>query len=81
MAEPTELSARVVGISTKLDRLSGSVDKRFEQVERRFEAVLKEIAAEGEKTRRHLDVVAEPMNSEPLPPTDKAAAASETPYS
>lgn len=79
MAEPTDLVARVDGIDGKLEQLSASVDERFEQVDKRFEAVLKEIAAEGQqtrghvdkeiaaegqKTRRHFDVVAEQMKSE-----------------
>ena len=68
MAEPTELVSRVDGIDRKLDRLSASVDERFDRVDerfdrvdKRFEAVLAEIAAEGEKTRRHFDMVAEQM--------------------
>lgn len=84
MAEPTELVARVDGLDRKLDRLSASVDERFDRVDerfdrvdKRFEAVLAEIAAEGEKTRRHFDVVAEQMKSERNLAIDKATATSE----
>ncbi len=84
MAEPGDLAARVVDIDRKLEQLSASVDRRFEQVDRRFEqvdqrfeAVLKEIAAEGQKTRRHFDVVAEQMKSERNLAIDRSIATSE----
>jgi hypothetical protein len=84
MAESTSLAARVTGIDGKLEKLSASVDKRFEQVDKRFEqvdqrfdAVLKEITAEGDRTRRHFDVVAEQMKYERNLAIDMATATSE----
>ena len=61
------------------------VDGRFQQVDERFVAVLKLIAdegrdirryveQEGQKTRRHFDVVAEQMKSERNLAIDKATA-------
>ncbi len=82
MTEPIDLGTRVGGLERRLDILSESVDRRFDQVDERFDQVdnvLKEIAAEGqrtrrhvdeaiaaegERTRRHFDVVAEQMKSE-----------------
>ena len=52
------------------------VQRQFEQVDRRFtelKAELKEdIAAEGEKTRRHFDIVAEQMKAEQILLIDRA---------
>lgn len=78
MSEPMNLNARVDSIDEKLDR-------RFRQVDARFEAVLKLIADEGrdtrrciehegQKTRRHFDVVAEQMKSERNVAIDKTIA-------
>ena len=59
MAELTELTARVSGIDDRLDHM----DKRFDAIDQRFEAVLGAVAAEGQKTRLHFDVVAEQMKA------------------
>jgi len=73
-----QLSASVDKRFEQIDQRFERVDQRFEQVDQRFErvdqqfervdqqfgAVLKEIAAEGLRTRRHFDVVAEQMKSE-----------------
>jgi hypothetical protein len=53
------------------------VNQRFEQVDKRFEALEKQVAAEGEKTRRHFDVVAEQMKAERNLVLDKGIATSD----
>jgi septal ring factor EnvC (AmiA/AmiB activator) len=48
----------------QIDARFEQVDRRFEQVDRRFEAMEALVRTEGEKTRRHFDVVAEQMKAE-----------------
>lgn len=61
-----------------------AIDQRFEAVDRRFEEVLalieqthRFVAEEGERTRRHFDVVAEQIKSERNLAIDKAMAVDE----
>jgi phage-related minor tail protein len=55
-------------LKDEMDGQFEHVQRQFEQVDRRFaelKAELREhIAAEGEKTRRHFDIVAEQMKAE-----------------
>jgi conjugal transfer/entry exclusion protein len=51
------------------------MDQRFEQVDMRFEHLLREIAAEGARTRRHFDIVAEQMRSERKLAFDQSSSA------
>jgi tetrahydromethanopterin S-methyltransferase subunit G len=60
-----------------VDQRFDAVDRRFDAVDRRFEETLAFIAAEGEKTRRHFDVVVEHVKSERNLALDKAMAADE----
>lgn len=48
----------------EVDRRFEQVDRRFEQVDRRFAQVEQRITDEGERTRRHFDVVAEAVTAE-----------------
>jgi hypothetical protein len=76
---------QVDGRFQQVDGRFQQVDARFQQVDERFVAVLKLIAdegrdirryveQEGQKTRRHFDVVAEQMKSERNLAIDKAIA-------
>jgi phosphate uptake regulator len=65
MGETLENVATTLSAFKKeVGELFEQVDKRFEQVDRRFESIEKQIAAEGEATRRHFDIVAEQMKAE-----------------
>jgi hypothetical protein len=57
-----------------VDRRLETVDRWFEAVDRRFDEVIGLILSEGERTRRHFDVVAEQMRSERNLVIDKALA-------
>lgn len=57
-----------------VDKRFEAVDKRFEAVDRRFEEVIALIVSEGERTRRHFDVVAEQLISERNLAIDKTLA-------
>ena len=48
----------------QVDHRFEQVDHRFQQVDERFEIVIKGIAAEGDRTRRHFDIVVEQMKAE-----------------
>ncbi|MGH8638061.1 MAG: hypothetical protein ACREUZ_13080 [Burkholderiales bacterium] len=48
----------------QIDARFEQVDARFEQVNERFELLKQQIAAEGERTRHHFDIVAEQMRGE-----------------
>jgi hypothetical protein len=57
MGETLENVATTLSAFKKeVGELFEQVDKRFEQVDRRFESIEKQIAAEGEATRRHFDI-------------------------
>ena len=47
-----------------VDQRFEQVDRRFEQVDQRFDRMEALIRSEGERTRRHFDVVAEQMKAE-----------------
>ena len=53
------------------------VDARFAQVDARFDELERRIAAEGETTRRHFDIVAEQFRAEMRLLHDKQAASDE----
>jgi len=61
----------------RVDQRFELVDQRFERVDRRFEEVIALILSEGERTRRHFDVVAEQLMSERNLAIDKATAVDE----
>ncbi len=48
----------------QVQRQFEQVDRRFEQVDRQFEEIRQRISHEGERTRRHFDIVAEQMKAE-----------------
>ena len=52
----------------KFDELRGAMDRKFADVDRRFdelrEGIDQKIVAEGERTRRHFDVVAEQLKAD-----------------
>ena len=53
------------------------VDQRFERIDRRFEEMIALILSEGDRTRRHFDVVVEQLTSERNLSIDKATAVDE----
>lgn len=57
-----------------VDQRFEDVDRRFEAVDRRFDELVALIVTEGERTRRHFDVVAEQLISERNLAADKATA-------
>jgi hypothetical protein len=59
----------------QVDRRFEEIDNRFERVDQRFAAMAEQIASEGEKTRRHFDVVADQMRAERNLVLDQSMAA------
>src|SRR5688572_27731757 len=49
---------------TQVDERFARVDERFAQVDNQFVELRQQIAAEGEKTRRHFDIAVEQMKAE-----------------
>lgn len=64
-------------LKADMDERFGDVDQRFARVDDRFQELIDLILSEGEKTRRHFDVVAEQMKSERNLAIDKAVAVDE----
>ena len=48
----------------RVDERFAQVDERFNQVDNQFVELRQQIAAEGEKTRRHFDIAVEQMKAE-----------------
>lgn len=71
------LEMQLMRLSTSVDERFAQVDRRFEQVDERFRLVLAEIASEGERTRRHFDLVAEQMRADFNLALDKVLAVDE----
>jgi hypothetical protein len=61
----------------EVNELKGDMDRQFEAVRRSFEETRAFITTEGEKTRRHFDMVVEQIKSERNLALDKAIAADE----
>ncbi len=57
-----------------VDQRFAQVDQRFARVDDRFQELIGLILSEGERTRRHFDVVAEQMKSERNPEAGRAGA-------
>ena len=51
-------------LKADMDERFGDVDQRFARVDDRFQELIDLILSEGDRTRRHFDVVAEQMKSE-----------------
>ena len=51
-------------LRTTVDGRFEQVDHRLQQIDRRFDRMERLILSDGEKTRRHFDVVAEQMKAE-----------------
>ncbi len=68
-------------LKAEMDGRFEQVDQRFDQLERRFaaesERIRQHVEAEGEKTRRYFDVVAEQMKAERNLSLDQSKAASD----
>ena len=58
------MADRLENVERTLSTLKTTVDERFVQVDQRFERMERLIRSEGDKTRRHFDVVAEQMKAE-----------------
>ena len=48
----------------QIDKRFAQIDERFNQVDKQFVELRQQIAAEGEKTRRHIDIGFERMKAE-----------------
>jgi hypothetical protein len=59
----SELKVGVDQLKVRVDQLKGHVDERFEQVDRLFAELRAEMREDGERTRRHFDIVAERMET------------------
>jgi hypothetical protein len=55
---------KVSELAERVDDLRTGMDGKFAVVDKKFEELRREIKAEGETTRRHLEVVAEKMMSD-----------------
>ena len=73
----TELKADMDERFGDVDQRFAQVDQRFARVDDRFQELIDLILSEGERTRRHFDVVAEQMKSERNFAIDKAVAVDE----
>ncbi len=77
--EMDEQFAKVDEQFAKVDERFARVDERFAQVDAKFVELQQQIAAEGEATRRHFDVVAEQMESRIRLSLDQLMALQELP--
>jgi hypothetical protein len=68
-----ELKVQIDERFNQVDERFNQVDERFKQVDKQFIELRQQIVAEGEKTRRHFDVVAEQMKAERNLALDHAA--------
>ena len=60
----SELAAEMNDRFKQFDERFAQVDERFAQVDNQFVELRQQIAAEGEKTRRHFDIAVEQMKAE-----------------
>jgi septal ring factor EnvC (AmiA/AmiB activator) len=72
-----EVAAQFAQVNARFEQVDArfeQVDARFDQVDARFHELERRIAAEGEATRRHFDLVAEQFRAEVRLTLDKVMA-------